>query len=283
MSRKLPLIILPLLLVIVGVFVGNKLWSAKLAYDSFRGSIFGTHYQVQYHGHPQVGLDVDAIQEQVEKKLQRIDQIASTWRPGSEISRYNRAADKNTFPLSPELKELIMRSEEIKESTGGAFDIHFKGNGIDVSAIAKGYAVDRIADYLRDDLGIEHFLVDIGGEIRARGNNVKAEPWQIGIYIPPSHAQIKGLRVALKNTSMATSGQYFKESHIRNAATDHAADNDLLSCSVIHPSNATADALATALYVMGAEAGLAWANENKIKAIFIKNDGTIVRSAEAMP
>ncbi|MGB2092362.1 MAG: hypothetical protein ACPH2J_10765, partial [Akkermansiaceae bacterium] len=65
MSRKLPLIILPLLLVIVGVFVGNKLWSAKLAYDSFRGSIFGTHYQVQYHGHPQVGLDVDAIQEEV--------------------------------------------------------------------------------------------------------------------------------------------------------------------------------------------------------------------------
>ncbi|MGB2186939.1 MAG: FAD:protein FMN transferase [Akkermansiaceae bacterium] len=52
---------------------------------------------------------------------------------------------------------------------------------------------------------------------------------------------------------------------------------------MIHPSNATADALATALYVMGAEAGLAWANENKIKAIFIKNDGTIVRSAEAMP
>ncbi|MGB2351911.1 MAG: FAD:protein FMN transferase, partial [Akkermansiaceae bacterium] len=83
--------------------------------------------------------------------------------------------------------------------------------------------------------------------------------------------------------SMATSGQYFKQSHIRNAAADHAADNDLLSCSVIHPSNATADALATALYVMGAEAGLAWANENKIKAIFIKNDGTIVRSAEAMP
>ena len=283
MSRKLPLIILPLLLVIVGVFVGNKPWPAKPSYESFRGSIFGTHYKVQYHTHPQLRLDVDEIHEQVEKKLQRIDQIASTWKLDSEISRYNRAADKNAFQLSPELKELIMRSEELNMSTGGAFDIHFKGDGIDVSAIAKGYAVDRIAAYLRDDLGIEHFLVEIGGEIKALGHNARAEPWKIGIYIPPSHAHIQGPRVALENTSIATSGQYFKESHIRNGATGRAPDNDLLSCSVIHPSNATADALATALYVMGAEAGLAWAKGNQIEAIFIKNDGTIIRSAEARP
>ena len=267
-----------LLLVSLGVFLFLKSPGQKSAYQSFDGSIFGTRYQVQYKVSSQLNLDVDGIREQVEKKLQRIDQIASTWKLDSEISRYNRAASKDTFQLSGELSEIIALSAKFKVSTGGAFDIHHQGEEIDVSAIAKGYAVDRIADYLHDDLDIQDFLVEIGGEVKARGNNAKAKPWKVAIYIPPSHAHIVGPRVTLNNTSIATSGLYFKENHIKNAETGHAPDHDLLSCSVIHPSNATADALATALYVMGTEAGQAWANENKVKAIFIKNDGAVMES-----
>ena len=181
------------------------------------------------------------------------------------------------------MREIITLSEQLKVSTGGAFDIHHQGEEIDVSAIAKGYAVDRIADYLHDDLDIQDFLVEIGGEVKARGHNAKADPWKVGIYIPPSHSHIVGPRVTLSNTSMATSGQYFKEGHIKNATTGSVPDHDLLSCSVIHPSNTSADALATALYVMGCEAGLAWAEENKIKAIFIRNDGTVIKSTQAQP
>ena len=169
-------------------------------------------------------------------------------------------------------------SEQLKTSTGGAFDIHHQGEEIDVSAIAKGYAVDRIAAYLHDELDIQDFLVEIGGEVKARGYNAMAQPWKVAIYIPPSHSQIKGPQVTLNNTSMATSGQYFKEGHIRNAATGKVPEHDLLSCTVIAPSNTDADALATALYVMGSEAGLAWADGNKIKAIFIRNDGTVIKS-----
>ena len=279
MKRHFFVIIL-LMLVSVAVFVALKAGEEKRSYQRFQGNIFGTRYQVQYHAHEQLGMDAAAMQAQVEKRLQRIDQIASTWKADSEISRYNRAVSKDDFQLSDELREIITLSEQLKASTGGAFDIHHQGEEIDVSAIAKGYAVDRIADYLHDDLDIQDFLVEIGGEVKARGNNAKAQPWIIAIYIPPSHAHIVGPRVTLKNTSIATSGLYFKENHIKNAETGHALGHDLLSCSVIHPSNATADALATALYVMGAEAGLAWANENEVKAIFIKNDGTVMESTK---
>ena len=279
MIRKFSFIIF-LLLVSLGVFLFLKSPGQQSTYQSFDGSIFGTRYQVQYRKHPQLSLDAEAIKQQVENELQRIDQIASTWKPDSEISRYNRAVSRDTFQLSDELREIMTLSEQLKVSTGGAFDIQHQGEEIDVSAIAKGYAVDRIADYLHDDLDIQDFLVEIGGEVKARGNNAKAQPWIIAIYIPPSHAHIVGPRVTLKNTSIATSGLYFKENHIKNAETGHALGHDLLSCSVIHPSNATADALATALYVMGAEAGLAWANENEVKAIFIKNDGTVMESTK---
>lgn len=279
MIRKFSFIIF-LLLVSLGVFLFLKSPGQQSTYQSFDGSIFGTRYQVQYRKHPKLSLDAEAIKQQVEKGLQGIDQIASTWKPDSEISRYNRAVSKDAFQLSDELREIMTLSEQLKVSTGGAFDIQHQGEEIDVSAIAKGYAVDRIADYLHDDLDIQDFLVEIGGEVKARGNNAKAQPWIIAIYIPPSHAHIVGPRVTLKNTSIATSGLYFKENHIKNAETGHAPDHDLLSCSVIHPSNATADALATALYVMGAEAGLAWANENEVKAIFIKNDGTVMESTK---
>ena len=280
MIRKFSFIIF-LLLVSLGVFLFLKSPGQQSTYQSFDGSIFGTRYQVQYRKHPQLSLDAEAIKQQVENELQHIDQTASTWKPDSEISRYNRAVSKDGFQLSDELREIMTLSEQLKVSTGGAFDIHHQGEEIDVSAIAKGYAVDRIADYLHDDLDIQDFLVEIGGEVKARGNNAKAQPWIIAIYIPPSHAHIVGPRVTLKNTSIATSGLYFKENHIKNAETGYAPDHDLLSCSVIHPSNATADALATALYVMGAEAGLAWADQNKVEAIFIKSDGSIIKSVQA--
>lgn len=279
MSRKFP-VILTLLLVSVGVFVFIIVSQQKTAYQSFHGSIFGTSYQVQYRAHEQLNFDAEAIKAEVEKNLGRIDRIASTWKADSEISCYNRTLVKDEFQLSPELREIIKHAEEIKARTGGAFDIHHSGKGIDVSAIAKGYAVDRIADYLYHELKIADCLVEIGGEVKARGNNAKGKLWKVAIYIPPSHSHIKGPRVTLSNTSMATSGQYFKEGHIRNAATGNVPEHDLLSCTVIAPSNTDADALATALYVMGCEAGLAWANQNEVEAIFINNDGTVIESME---
>lgn len=273
MTRKLLIVAL---LLITGVLVFSiNLDGDEAPYHSFDGRIFGTRYKVQYQAHKQLGLTPSQLKQKVENELQRIDQIASSWKADSEISRFNRSSARDDFRLSKELSEIVALSEEVKACTDGAFDIHYRGKDIDVSAIAKGYAVDRICDYLGEELHIDAYLVDIGGEIKAKGENAKGKPWTVAIYIPPSHAHVKGPHVELSDTSIATSGQYFKPDHIKASGAGHGISNDLLSCSVIHPSNATADALATALFVMGSEAGLAWAKEHAIRAIFLKTDGTI--------
>ena len=78
----------------------------------------------------------------------------------------------------------------------------------------------------------------------------------------------------LRDTSVATSGTYFKGGHILDPATGEAVVNDLVSASVVHPSNTIADALATALFVMGPEQGLAWARTHSVWVIYLRDDGT---------
>ncbi|MFT5904714.1 MAG: thiamine biosynthesis lipoprotein [Cryomorphaceae bacterium] len=248
-------------------------------YQKLEGEIFSTHYQVTYQPNAALKLEPQEIQSAIDKELNRIDWIASSWKNESELSRYNQAANKEEFPLSNDLKWLIKRSREIELLTGGAFNIEHETGRLDLSGIAKGYAVDRIADYLAEDLGIESFLVDIGGEIKAKGVNSKGETWNVGIFIPPGHEAIKSPRVRLEKNSIATSGHYFKGSHITDPETSKAVTNSLISASVIHTSNTTADALATALYVMGSTKGLPWARDHQICAIFIIKDGTILSSS----
>jgi thiamine biosynthesis lipoprotein len=173
---------------------------------------------------------------------------------------------------------LIERSREIERLTGGAFNIEHEKGRLDLSGIAKGYAVDSIAEYLTEDLGIGSFLVDIGGEIKVRGVNPNGEAWNIGIFIPPGHEAIKPPRVRLEDNSIATSGRYFKGGHITDPKTGKIVSHSLISVSVINASNTTADAIATALYVMGSKKGLPWARDHQIHAIFILEDATILKS-----
>lgn len=250
-------------------------------YETLEGEIFSTHYKVTYKSTNSLKLNPDEIQSAIEKELNRIDLIASSWKSESELSRYNQAANKEEFILSKDLKFLLEHSEEIKQLTNGAFDIEYKKGQLDLSAIAKGYAVDCIARYLQDELGIQSFLVDIGGEIKAKGTNSMGKSWSVGIFIPPGFPaceSIKSPRILLNETSIATSGRYFKGSHIIDPKSGKAVSNSLVSMSVIHPSCSTADALVTALFVMGSNKGIAWAREHKIHAIAIDEDGSILRS-----
>ena len=130
---------------------------------------------------------------------------------------------------------------------------------IDLSAIAKGYAVDCIAERL-DAAGIEHYLVEVGGEVRARGSKTAARAWRVGIVRPvPGSAKFDDV-VELRGQSLATSGDYrnFFESggrrysHTIDPATGEPVEHALASASVIAPDCMTADALATAVSVLGA-------------------------------
>jgi thiamine biosynthesis lipoprotein len=124
------------------------------------------------------------------------------------------------------------------------------GLALDLSGIAKGHAVDAVADLL-GTLGIRHALVEIGGELAGRGVRPDGEPWWVDLESPPG-ASLPPLRIALHGLSVATSGDYRRGAHTIDPRTGHAATGGVISASVIHPSTLAADAWATALTVMGA-------------------------------
>ena len=150
------------------------------------------------------------------------------------------------------------------------------GISIDLSAIAKGHGVDRVADYL-DSLQLDDYLVEIGGEIRARGVNRERAPWQIGIEQPAAGQRGVQRIIRLDNMAMATSGDYrnfFEQdgtrySHTIDPRTGRPVSHGLASVTVLHPSAMLADAWATGLLVLGPEQGYATALENGLDAYFI--------------
>lgn len=152
----------------------------------------------------------------------------------------------------------------------------YDGVYIDLSAIAKGHGVDRIADHL-DSLQLEDYLVEIGGEIRARGVNHKKIPWQIGIEQPVAETRGVGQIIRLENLAMATSGDYrnffeqdgIRYSHTIDPRTGRPVSHRLASVTVLHPSAMLADAWATGLLVLGPEQGYVTALENGLDAYFI--------------
>ncbi|MDH3646848.1 MAG: FAD:protein FMN transferase [Gammaproteobacteria bacterium] len=148
---------------------------------------------------------------------------------------------------------------------------------IDLSAIAKGYAVDRISALL-DENGSKNYLVEIGGELRAMGNNPQDEPWRIGVERPDADSpQIEQI-LPLRNLGMATSGDYrnfFEEdgkrySHTIDPNTGEPVTHSLASVSVLADSVMRADGLATALLVLGPRAGAELAEREEIAALFIE-------------
>ena len=151
---------------------------------------------------------------------------------------------------------------------------------LDLSAVAKGYAVDAVSDLLLARQVSNH-LVEIGGEIRVAGSKQVDQPWQIGIESPVSSTRDLQKVLALSDMGMATSGDYrnyFSEngkrySHIIDPATGAPIEHNLASVTVLHPSAAQADALATALLVLGAERGLELAESNKLAAFMLVQEG----------
>jgi thiamine biosynthesis lipoprotein len=147
---------------------------------------------------------------------------------------------------------------------------------IDLSAFVKGHAVDQVADLL-DAAGIANYLVEIGGELRMRGHNAGAGPWDIAIEMPDAPG--RGVQSVLHITDhgMATSGDYrnffeyngVRYSHTIDPATGRPVTHNTAAVTVVNDTAAEADALATALLVMGASDGMDFAAAERIAAIFL--------------
>jgi FAD:protein FMN transferase len=162
---------------------------------------------------------------------------------------------------------------------------HVGNPSLDLSAIAKGFAVDRVAAAL-ETLGVVSYLVEIGGELRARGLKQDHQPWWVAIEpsIEPFAAVLPQFRVALSGWCIATSGnyrRYFNKQdrywgHTIDPRTGYALGNDIAQVSVIHESCMAADAYSTALMVLGQKQGLNLADRLGLAAV------VVLRSADSI-
>lgn len=151
---------------------------------------------------------------------------------------------------------------------------------VDLSGIAKGFGVDKIAEYL-EQAGAKRFLVEVGGDMRSSGLNANGKAWQIGIEKPlTGRGQLQQI-VPLSSQAMATSGDYrifferegTRYSHIVNPQTGRPVTHELASVTVVAETAMQADALSTALFVLGPDAGLELAKMQNTAAFFIAKDG----------
>jgi thiamine biosynthesis lipoprotein len=288
------------------------------------GNTMGTRYSIQI---PVVGdlPDPGLLKLQIEEDLQHIDQIMSTYREDSQLSRFNQNRSSDWFPVAIELAQVVAAAKSLHVQTGGAFDasvgplVNLWGFGsvgeypelpnaaqieeakarlgmhtlqvrmqpqpallkkrgdvyLDLSAIAKGYAVDRIA-VLLERRSIWNYLVEIGGEIRVRGVNASGESWRIAIESPNLGVHTVQQVFPLDRGGVATSGSYrnyrthqgVSYSHAIDPATGRPVEHKLLSVTVVSETAMHADGLATALLVMGPETGVQWATGQGLDALF---------------
>lgn len=152
---------------------------------------------------------------------------------------------------------------------------------IDLSGWAKGYAVDQVAELLNAH-GFTNYLVEVGGELRVKGQNREGAKWAVGIEAPSTSARVPHAVVHVTDTSVATSGDYRNYfvhdgqqfSHTIDARTGRPVSHNLAAVTVINPSAAYADSMATALLVLGPDAGIALAEELRLAAYFLVRSPT---------
>lgn len=203
----------------------------------------------------------------------------------------------NLWGFGPDKKPNKVPSAELIEQTKqkiGSQYLSIEGNRlvkakpelyVDLSSIAKGYGVDVIAELLTKQ-GITNYLVDIGGELRASGTKLNKAPWTLAVERPEFGQNVQRL-LHIGDNAIATSGDYrnyfefdgIRYSHTIDPATGRPISHKLVSVTVIDKSSMVADALATAITVLGPENGLKFANKlNQPVFLLIKQDDGFIES-----
>ncbi|MCG8370732.1 MAG: FAD:protein FMN transferase [Proteobacteria bacterium] len=151
---------------------------------------------------------------------------------------------------------------------------------VDLSGWAKGYAVDEVAALL-DSLDVSNYLVEIGGEIRVRGHNSEKVKWKLAIEAPSTSERVPHAVINVTDTAVATSGDYrnyFEHggtnySHTIDPRTGRPVSHGMAAVTVVHPSAAYADAIATAILVLGPEDGSSLAYKLNVAAYMLVREG----------
>jgi len=179
--------------------------------------------------------------------LHQADEVFSTYRPESQISRLARG-ELALADCDPEVRELRRRCEEAERRSGGWFSASYAGAGsFDPTGLVKGWAVERAARVLAD-AGADGVCLNGGGDVQLLGGD-----WKVGIADPLRPGQLAALVAAGAGTDLAvaTSGPAERGCHIRDPRTGEPPATSLASFTVLCPRLTDADAWATAGYAMG--------------------------------
>lgn len=193
----------------------------------------------------------------------------------------------NRKPASRDIQQRLTQVDHAAIEVNTAMSTVRKHNGsarLDLSGIAKGHAVDRAAEVL-DNMGFDNYLIEVGGELKARGQKPDGSLWKVAIERPIAGRREAFRALNLHNQAIATSGDYRnffadggqRYSHSIDPRSGKPVTHDLASVSVVADSTMMADALSTALMVMGPDDALAFATQHEVAAHLILKSGTALQ------
>ena len=181
--------------------------------------------------------------------LQRADEVFSTWRPDSPLSRLRRG-DITAADVPAEVADVMAACETARELSGGWFDPWAMPDGFDPTGYVKGWAAQRALTVLAPGSGVSGAMVNAAGDIASSGQLPTGRPFRVGIADPAAPRQLA--EIVELTGSIATSGGYERGPHLIDPATGQPAAR-VTSASVTGPDLGLADALATGLAVAGSD------------------------------
>jgi thiamine biosynthesis lipoprotein len=187
--------------------------------------------------------------ERAMKWLEWVDDTFSTYKPSSEVCRWDRG-ELPTESCSDEFRQIVAMCHQLSQFTDGYFDAWASGS-FDPSGVVKGWSIDKASQLLSSEGLVDH-LVDGGGDVRMSGAPGPGKQWRVAIR-HPLHRDAFCAVLALPEGSVATSGTYERGLHVINPRTGRPAQ-ELVSVTVVGPELTLADAYATAALAMGDQA-----------------------------
>jgi thiamine biosynthesis lipoprotein len=295
------------------------------SYIKDSGMVFGTTYSITYQYHENLKSDIEDVMQQVDNSLSPFNKssvitainnntstnadnyltevftLAQTVNKETDgafditvaplVNAWGFGFRSGTRPTEAQIDSLltIVGQEKVTLKDGEIIKSDPRIM-LDCSAIAKGFGVDKVAEFLADK-GIKNYLVEIGGEISARGKNSRGTEWNIGVTKPVDDSlsinQENQAVLQITDKAMATSGNYRnfyyeggkKYAHTINPHTGKPAQSDILSATVIAQSCAVADAYATAFMVLGSEKAKEILKKHpELQAYLILSDNSVWQS-----
>jgi len=267
-----------------------------------RALLMGTFIEVQIMPDRNLGeAQLESIIKSAFGEIRRVEGMFSLYQPGSELKVVNESSVGKPYRVSSQFLYLLKEAISYSDLTKGAFSVSASNSGnitvdesnstvmltegtkLDFGGIAKGYAVDRVI-YFLEKAGVENAIVNAGGDMKCIGDGPDGVGWKVGIRDPGKKDSFRAA-LFIKDKAIATSGDYERPFHLINPATGQPVTGTTLSVSILAGDCRKADALATAVFVLGRAEGMRLVNslDDTEAVIIVKDvDGVKIETSDGL-